>query len=99
MTLHILSTSPANTDVFDACCAALRPADALLLLGDGVYAALRESLAAERLAALPESITIYVIEEDCAIRAVYARAAFAHALDYPGFVSLACEHARSVSWF
>ena len=99
MTLHILSTSPASTDVFDACYAALRPADALLLLSDGVYAALRDSRAAERLAALPDSITVYAIEEDCAIRAVHARAPCAHALDYAGFVSLACEHARSVSWF
>ena len=99
MTLHILSISPANTDVFDSCCAALRPTDALLLLGDGVYAALPESRAAGRLAALPDSITIYAIAEDCAIRAVHERAPRTHALDYPGFVSLACEHARSISWF
>ncbi|MBP6724956.1 MAG: hypothetical protein KA137_08950, partial [Halioglobus sp.] len=52
MTLHTLNASPASA-VFADCLRLLAPGDALLLLGDGVYAALEGTAARSALRCLP----------------------------------------------
>jgi len=99
MTLHLFSTSPANVALLEECCAALRGGDALLLLGEGVHAATRGSIAAQRLDALPDTVSVLALSEDCSARGITHILARITPKDYAGFVSLACAHPRSVSWF
>jgi tRNA 2-thiouridine synthesizing protein B len=99
VTLHLFSTSPANVALLDECCAALRAGDTLLLLGEGVHAAAAGSLAAQRLESLPADVTVCALDEDSVARGLKPVSARIVAVNYAGFVALACEHARSVSWF
>lgn len=95
MSLHLLFVSPAG-DALAQCRAALVAGDALLLLGDGVYAAMPGTRA---LAGIDPGIEIHALDEDCAARGVAALDPRVRSTDYAGFVALAAAHARSVSWF
>ncbi|MBK7168869.1 MAG: sulfurtransferase complex subunit TusB [Gammaproteobacteria bacterium] len=100
MTLHILSASPHAGPSFDLCRRALAPGDTLLLLCDGVYAALQDGACAQQLDALAATVAVYAIGDDCVARGISGRLLpVVRATDYPGFVDLACRHPRSVSWF
>ena len=99
MTLHIVSQSPWSGPAFSQCCRALVPGDVLLLLADGVFAASRPMEPAKELEALAGAIRVLVLADDCAVRGLHELASGVECTDYAGFVALACEHPRSVSWF
>ena len=96
MTLHILPVSPWSGDAFARCCAALAPGDELLLLGDGVYAARAGATAA--VGGIVDTARIHALGEDCATRGIEVTCAGVIMTDYAGFVALAAEHQRSVTW-
>ena len=75
------------------------PGDMLLLTGDGVLAALPATGPARELEALAGSIPVFALADDCAVRGVGTLANAIELTDYAGFVALACEQPRSVSWF
>ena len=84
--LHIVHRPGA----LDSCVGRIARGDAVLLLGDGVYAA-----PDPRLARL--DVPVAAIDEDAVGRAVALPAAVAP-LGYDGFVALVVEHDSSVSW-
>ncbi len=93
-TLHILSKSPDSSDCLDSCLAVIAPDDALILIADGVYAAL--SPYSERLTPL----RCYALTADLAARGLDERvAAHCHAIDDAGFVELSTQYQNSQSWF
>ncbi len=73
MTLHILSVSPYAGPSFDLCRRALAPGDTLLLLCDGVYAALQDGACAQQLDALAATVAVYAIGDDCVARGISSR--------------------------
>ena len=81
-TLHLL----ANPAAASACIAAAAPGDAVLLLGDGVFAAAR----------LPTAMRVGALEEDAAQRG--ERLHGAEALTDADFVDWVVGHDRSVTW-
>ena len=95
MTLHILFSS--SQDIARQCATALDAGDALLLVADGVYAAVGTDTVLD---ALAPGIAVHALQDDCRARGIdmrlHPRAA---PVDYAGFVALAATHARSVSWF
>jgi tRNA 2-thiouridine synthesizing protein B len=98
VTLHILFNSEFDTAT--QCLRAVSDGDALLLLADGVYAALEQSALSTTLGALPATVAVHAIEEDCSARGITSRAHSRVTMaDYNAFVALSCSHARSVSWF
>ena len=84
--LHVVH----RPEALHSCVAHVASGDAVLLLGDGVYAA-----PDPRLAGL--GVPVAAIDEDAAGRAVALPAAVAP-LGYDGFVALVAEHDASVSW-
>lgn len=82
--LHLLN----RPEALDSCVAHVVDGDAVLLLGDGVYAAHDP-----RLAGLDAS----AIDEDADARAV-ALAPPVRPVGYDGFVALVTDHDASVSW-
>ena len=84
--LHVVNRPGA----LDSCVGHIARGDAVLLLGDGVFAA-----PDPRLARL--DVPVAAIDEDAAGRAVALPAAVAR-LGYDGFVALVVEHDASVSW-
>ena len=99
MTLHILCASPFTGSCLEECARVIAADDALLLSGDGVYAALGE--AADTLHALHAAgVTIFALAEDCTARGIDARLpACIATVDYGGFVDLAVAHPPTLSWF
>lgn len=96
MLLHTLSRSPARGALRE-CLATLGPHDALLLLGDGVYAALAGSEAAALLAA--SGATVFVLEADAALAGMEGRLLpDATVVDDDGFVALTERYSRQMAW-
>ena len=83
--LHIVNRPAA----LSSCLLAAEQSDALLLLGDGVYAA-----ADSRLAKMP---AVAAIDEDAMARGVRVAPPIA-ATSYAGFVALVAQHDVSVTW-
>ena len=84
--VHLVQHSSGLT----SCLAHVADGDALLLLGDGVYAAADPRLAAA-------GVPVAVIGEDATARGV-AIASPVAAIGYDGFVALVVEHDASVTW-
>lgn len=99
MTLHILSASPFADSCLAECRRVIATGDALLLTGDGVYAALGDAAAVLR-ELHATGVAIFALAEDCAARGIDTRLPdCVTTLDYGGFVDLAVAHPRTVSWF
>ena len=97
MLLHTLSRSPAHAALRD-CLAVLAPVDALLLLGDGVYAALAGSEAAALLAA--SGADLFVLDADAALAGVRdCLMPQATLVDDDGFVALSERYSRQLAWY
>ncbi|MEJ2533873.1 MAG: sulfurtransferase complex subunit TusB [Halioglobus sp.] len=86
MILHTLATTPGR-DAFDNCLAILSPEDAVVLLGDGVYAGIRKTEACKRLRA--DALAAGLIERLGPITVV----------DMEGFVSLTERYPRQLGWY
>jgi len=99
VSLHILSVSPHAGDACALCLAALVPGDALLLLGDGVIAAMPGTAIARTIEEAARTVEISAIAEDCSARGQGKLVPGVRAIDYRDFVALACSQPRSISWF
>jgi tRNA 2-thiouridine synthesizing protein B len=97
MLLHTVSRSPAHSALRD-CLAVLGPDDAILLLGDGVYAAIAGSEAAALLTG--SGATLFVLAADAALAGVRERLlAGATVVDDDGFVALTERYGRQLAWY
>ena len=96
MTLHTVNASPASA-AFADCQRLLAPGDALLLLGDGVYAALEGTAARSALDASPAHV--YLLQPDAAAAGVLGRIDGAELVDIDGFVALSEHYARQLAWY
>ncbi|WP_439214179.1 sulfurtransferase complex subunit TusB [Duffyella gerundensis] len=94
--LFTLMRSPYQIDL-DILLQALTAEDALLLLQDGVTAAVEKSRFLPRLTAC--SAQLYVLQEDVAARGLVAQISTNFAvIDYNGFVTLTIKHQQQVAW-
>ncbi|MEC5343868.1 sulfurtransferase complex subunit TusB [Brenneria populi] len=94
--LHTLSHSPYYCDI-DALLRCVGPDDALLLLQDGVIAALADTHWANRL--LGASIPLYVLKDDADARGVTERISSKFTLiGYNQFVQLTVKYSRHLAW-
>jgi len=94
--LHTVSRSPAHSALRD-CLAVLGPDDAILLLGDGVYAAIDGSEAAALLTG--SGASLFVLEADAAFAGVRERLLpGATVVDDDGFVALTERFSRQLAW-
>ncbi|GBU12516.1 mnm(5)-s(2)U34-tRNA synthesis 2-thiolation protein [Enterobacterales bacterium] len=94
--LFTLANSPQSCDL-TALLRLVGPRDALLLMQDGVLAAVRNSEAGERLGAL--GLPVYVLSEDLAARGLIGQILHSATLiDYTGFVALTEKHPQHMAW-
>ena len=97
--LHIVNKSPFQTSALDSCLRLAKPASALLLIEDGVYAATAGSAAEQRIREATGRLKVYALRPDLDARGVTAKLIEAVELvDYAGFVDLAAQHSTSHSW-
>lgn len=94
--LFTLAQSPQRCD-FSLLVSMVAREDALLLMQDGVLAALDGSEACELLSQQVQSI--YVLSEDLAARGLVGQISHKITLiDYTGFVALTEKHAQQTAW-
>lgn len=100
-TLHTVNKSPFSHTTLASCLSVCQPGDALLLIEDGVYAALPSSPQAEQLRhARSAGIRVYALEPDLIARGLAEQHVEAIELtDYAGFVRLSVEQRRTQSWY
>ena len=96
MTLHTLNASPASA-AFANCLQLIAPGDAILLIGDGVYGALRDTPAAAQLEAC--GAELYVLCPDAAAAGVLERIGSTDTVDMDGFVQLTERFPRQLAWY
>lgn len=96
--LHIVNRSPFAHSALADC---LRVCDAeagILLIEDGVYAAVADGEWLARIRA--KTPHIYVLAPDAAARGIETRLApAATQVDYAGFVALCCDYPGTHSWY
>ena len=72
----------------------------ILLLEDGVYAAMRQSSMAQELSAALQRVVLYALEPDLMARGISPerRLPGIATVDYSGFVELAVSHEQVIAW-
>lgn len=95
MILHTLNATPSSS-AFTECVRLACADDAILLLGNGVYAALHEGEASALLRDCGASL--YVLQEDAAAAGVAKSNAFAF-IDMAGFVGLTERFTKQMAWY
>lgn len=94
--LHTLMTSPFYCDL-SSMLRLLAEGDDVLLLQDGVIAALEGSSALEALLNAP--ISVYVLQEDLDARGLIAQISTrVITISYTDFVTLAVRHSQQMTW-
>ncbi len=96
--LHTVNKSPFASTALASCLDHLTADAALILIEDGVYAALADGAFAARLAAAP--VAVYALGPDLEARGLGAAALAkgVRVVDYGGFVDLAAAHSAVVPW-
>lgn len=94
--LHTLFHSPAYSDI-ESLTLLLSPDDDLLMLQDGVLAAVEGSRALEQLRA--SGATLWALEDDLHARGLRAQISpIVQAVDYTFFVALTVKHQQQMAW-
>lgn len=94
--LYMLLHSPWQCDI-DSLVLLLQEGDDLLLLQDGVTAALKGSQILLQLSAAPANL--WVLKEDVVARGLTAQISVkVPHLDYIGFVELTTKHEQQIAW-
>lgn len=96
MVLHTLNATPASNSYLD-CLRLASAADTILLLGNGVYAALANSPAAAQLAAHPARVVL-LADDAAAAGSAIDRDSF-ELIDMDGFVALSEHYPRQLAWY
>ena len=95
--LHTINKSPHSHSALADCLRVCGEHGVILLIEDGVYAALTGNV---WLKALSAAGAVYALAPDVAARGLENRIAEGIQLvDYDGFVRLCCEHPSMQSWY
>jgi tRNA 2-thiouridine synthesizing protein B len=99
-TLHTVNRSPHAAPALASCLRVALPGHGILLIEDGVYAAVAASDDAPALRAAPPAIALYALGADLAARGIAASTLLdaVQVVDYEGFVDLACRYDKVLSW-
>ena len=98
--LHTVNKSPFERNSLQSCLKFVVPGAAVLLIEDGVYAALQGSSTGPLVADALGRVKIYVLGPDLKARGFAKERLIAGigVIDYAGFVDLAVEHAKVQAW-
>jgi len=97
--LHTVNKSPFDNGTFATCLKFVRQGSAVLLIEDGVYAALRDTSVSPQVKEALKTVAIYALKPDLEARGMQDRVLEGIRLvDYGGFVDLAIENDAVQSW-
>ena len=98
--LHLINKSPFDRNALDSCLRLAKTGSSVLLLEDGVYAAMSKAASAEAVNSRMGELTFYVLGPDVSARGLDDTALIdgINVVDYGGFVDLVVEHEVAQSW-
>lgn len=98
--LHLVNKSPTERNSLDSCLRLAETGSAVLLLEDGVYAAMANAAYAEAVTARLGELNFYVLGPDVSARGLDDLPMLdgIKVVDYGGFVDLVVEHDVAQSW-
>lgn len=99
MILHTVNKSPFDTVAMESCLTHCKPGSSLLLIEDGIYAALKGAKYSDAVTSAMKDISVYVLGPDLEARGVQDRLLDGvKIVDYAGFVDLSVEHDKVQAW-
>jgi tRNA 2-thiouridine synthesizing protein B len=98
--LHIVNKSPFERNSLDTCLRLAKADSAILLIEDGIYAARKNTAAADKLQQALGNHPVYALAADLQARGVNTDNIIdgISLVDYDGFVKLTTEYDKSQSW-
>jgi tRNA 2-thiouridine synthesizing protein B len=97
--LHIINKSPFEKNSLQSCLSCAKAGSAILLIEDGVYGVLKNSVIEGDVKNAMDSMTVYALEADVKARGIADKVLDGvQLIDYSGFVDLSCENERLQSW-
>jgi len=98
--LHLINKSPFERTALASCLRLAQAGSSILLIEDGVYAALKEAAFAQEIAGRMKDFSFYVLGPDVAARGLGDKPLIDgfKVVDYEGFVDLVAEHEATQSW-
>jgi len=98
--LHLINKSPFDRNALDTCLRLAAPGGSVLLIEDGVYAAMRHADSADAVIKGMKDLKFYVLGPDVAARGLNDISLIdgIDVVDYGGFVDLVVEHDVAQSW-
>ena len=98
--LHTVNKSPFERNSLNSCLKCVQPGADVLLIEDGVYAAIRDSSVAPRLTEALGRIKCYALGPDLKARGIAEDRVIPgiNVIDYAGFVDLAAENVKVLAW-
>ncbi len=97
--LHIVNKSPFERNSLESCLKHAVKGSAILLIEDGIYAALKDTQTTARVQAAMMDCTVYVLQPDVEARGMQGRVLEGVTpVDYAGFVDLTASHNAVQSW-
>jgi tRNA 2-thiouridine synthesizing protein B len=98
--LHTVNKSPFERNSLESCLRLANSDDPVLLLEDGVYAALNDTSVEGQIKAALDNQSIYVLGPDLSARGFSEDRLIAgiRVVDYAGFVDLAAENDKVQAW-
>ncbi len=98
--LHLVNKSPSEKGSLDSCFRLAKPGSSILLIEDGVYAAMAKAAYSETIKGRMGDFTFYVLGPDVAARGLNDTPLIEgiSVVDYEGFVDLVTEHDVTQSW-
>ena len=98
--LHLINKSPFDRNALDSCLRLAKAGSSVLLIEDGVYAALSKATSAKAVSARMGDLTFYVLGPDVSARGLDDTPLIdgVSVVDYGGFVDLVVEHDVAQSW-
>jgi len=98
--LHLINKSPFERNALDSCLRVAKSGSAILMIEDGVYAALAKTAHAEKIIGRMDDFSFYVLGPDVAARGLSDAPLIEgiDVVDYEGFVDMVAEHDVTQSW-
>lgn len=98
--LHTVNKSPFERNALESCLSHALDGSTLLLIEDGVYAAMRASAFEPRIRDALARLRIHVLENDCRARGISEDSLIegVGSVDDAGFVDLVVEHDNVQAW-
>ncbi len=98
--LHIINNSSGQTPALQSCLLRLTAGSAILLIENGVYAAIKNEINNSILSSLPNDVSLFVLESDLDARGISKNEIDVRFIPtgYDGFVGLVERYPTVQSW-